>query len=319
MAYDKIVDSAELDAALTDIADAIRAKTGKTDSLTKEQMPSEIERISGGGASTAEGVSYTNDAMPNVANVKTALDALVPNSHTHANKDTLDKLSVSNGKLQYNGSDVGLKPAYYIDLAGTYPNYTCLVAMDDIKAAYNSGYNLVCRCKLGVYTATLPLFVPMPFTNTWIFSGSGALQSMDFPAQSFTIAITANGVSAQNVALSKPLNITVGDTTYNYDGSYPVNVAVKPATQSITTTGTGILLDNTEYRLTDVTTLSLSYPTGKFECWMRLSFAASGDITVTLPSGTGYIGSAPDFKNGETWELSFKDKILAAQKVGEGT
>ena len=52
---------------------------------------------------------------------------------------------------------------------------------------------------------------------------------------------------------------------------------------------------------------------------MRLNFAASGDITVTLPAGTGYIGTAPDFKNGETWELSFKDKILAAQKVGEGT
>lgn len=27
----------------------------------------------------------------------------------------------------------------------------------------------------------------------------------------------------------------------------------------------------------------------------------------------------PNFKNGETWELSFKDKVLAAQKVGEGT
>lgn len=79
------------------------------------------------------------------------------------------------------------------------------------------------------------------------------------------------------------------------------------------------LADNTEYRLTDVTTLKLSYPVGDFESWMRLSFAASGDITVTLPAGTGYIGTAPDFKNGETWELSFKDKILAAQKVGEGT
>lgn len=62
-----------------------------------------------GGASTAEDVSYTNTQLPNVANVKTALDELVPKSHTHANKDTLDKLSDSNGKLQYNGSDVGLK------------------------------------------------------------------------------------------------------------------------------------------------------------------------------------------------------------------
>lgn len=66
----------------------------------------------GGGtgvASTAEDVSYTNTQLPNVENVKTALDELVPKAHTHANKDTLDKLSDSNGKLQYNGSNVGLK------------------------------------------------------------------------------------------------------------------------------------------------------------------------------------------------------------------
>ena len=58
----------------------------------------------------SEDVGYSNAAPPNgVTNVKMALDELVPNSHTHSNKDTLDKLSVSNGKLQYNGSDVGLK------------------------------------------------------------------------------------------------------------------------------------------------------------------------------------------------------------------
>ena len=53
MAFDKIVDSTALDTALTDIADAIRTKTGKTASLTIEQMPSEIESISG-GSSTPE-------------------------------------------------------------------------------------------------------------------------------------------------------------------------------------------------------------------------------------------------------------------------
>lgn len=67
------------------------------------------EALGGGGASTAEGVSYTNKQLPNVENVKTALDELVPKSHSHDNKDTLDELSDSNGKLQYNGSDVGLK------------------------------------------------------------------------------------------------------------------------------------------------------------------------------------------------------------------
>lgn len=67
------------------------------------------QALGGGGASTAEDVSYTNTQLPNVENVKTALDNLVSNSHSHANKDTLDKFSDSNGKLQYNGSDVGLK------------------------------------------------------------------------------------------------------------------------------------------------------------------------------------------------------------------
>lgn len=296
----------------------------------------------------ADGVYYTS-----FGSVEAALDELVPKSHTHANKDTLDKLSDSNGKLQYNGSDVGLKgdkgdtpvkgtdywtaadkqeiiddihPTYYIDLTGTYPNYTCPVAMDDITAAYNAGYNLVCRCQMGAYTAALPLFVPMPAVNTWIFSGSGALESMSFSAQSFTIAITNNRVMAQSEGLMpfpipNKLIITAGNISYQYDGSHSVDFAVQPATQLITATGGGdiTLADNTEYRLTDVTPLNLSYPTDNFECWMRLTFAESGDITVTLPADTKYIGTAPDFKNGETWELSFKDRVLVAQKVGDGS
>jgi hypothetical protein len=163
----------------------------------------------------ANAINYSNDAMPTVTNVQQALDELVPKSHTHSNKDTLDKLSDSNGKLKYNGSDVG--------------NVT----------------------KANVIAA---------------------------------LGYTPKAVSAQ------------------------------------VATGTEITLaDNTEYRLTNVSTLTLNYPAGDFECWMRLTFAASGNATVTLPTGTKYIGTTPDFKNGETWELSFKDKVLAAQKVGEGT
>ena len=57
----------------------------------------------------ADAISYSNDMMPDVFSVGDALNKLVPKSHTHANKGILDKLSDSNGKLQYNGSDVGLK------------------------------------------------------------------------------------------------------------------------------------------------------------------------------------------------------------------
>ena len=94
----------------------------------------------------------------------------------------------------------------------------------------------------------------------------------------------------------------------------------KAVSQTISYPGTNVTLeDNTEYRVTNVTTLNLTYPTGNFECWMRLTFAKSGDATVTLPVDTKYLGAVPNFKNGETWELGFKDKVLAAQKVGDNT
>lgn len=136
--------------------------------------------------------------------------------------------------------------AYYIDLEGKYPNYTCSVAMGDIKAAYNSGYNLVCRCTLGVYTATLPLFVPMPDFNTWIFSGSGALTAMNFPAQMLTIAIVNGKVQASNTrlasmddiptiptALKNPnaLTVKIGSTTVTYDGSSAQTVEIADGTE----------------------------------------------------------------------------------------
>ena len=163
----------------------------------------------------ADFISYSNDALPNMSTVGEALDELVKKSgHTHTNKDVLDKLSDSNGKLQYNGSDISV-------------------------------------------------------------TKNGVISALGYTPQ----AVSTKVSTGSNIALA----------------------------------------DNTEYRLTDVTTLTLTYPTGNFECWMRLNFAASGDITVTLPAGTGYIGTAPDFHNDETWELSFKDKILAAQKVGEST
>lgn len=209
------------------------------------------EALGGGGGSvdsvngktgavvlTAEDISYDNNNTVyqlmsqwsvDLETVGNAITTLEEKSHTHANKRTLDKLSDSNGKLQYNGSDVGLK------------------GDKGDKGDPGSDANVT---KANVITA---------------------------------LGYTPEAVSAQ------------------------------------VTTGSNITLaDNTEYRLTDVTTLTLNYPTGNFECWMRLTFAASGDATVTLPAGTKYIGTTPDFKKGETWEMSIKDGVVIAQKVGEG-
>lgn len=90
--------------------------------------------------------------------------------------------------------------AYYVVLDGDFPNYTLseTTPLADITAAYNDGKTLFCRCSMGVYTATLPLFVPMPAMNTWIFSGSGGAAAMNFPAQYFTIVVSAQGVVAED-------------------------------------------------------------------------------------------------------------------------
>lgn len=90
---------------------------------------------------------------------------------------------------------------YYVELDGVYPNYTLSSAtpIQDIKTAYINGKTLFCRCIIGIFTATLPLFVPGPTHNLWLFSGSCGINVgfTDFPPQYFTIAVTSNGVMAE--------------------------------------------------------------------------------------------------------------------------
>lgn len=125
---------------------------------------------------------------------------------------------------------------FYVDLDGKFPTYTCTTPMEDIKSAYNAGRELKCRCAMGDYIAVLPLFVPMPLANTWLFSGSGAIsaQGMDFPAQTFTVAIANGNVVAQNTRLApknKMLTVNVGNTSYTYDGSQETNITITDATE----------------------------------------------------------------------------------------
>jgi hypothetical protein len=153
------------------------------------------------------------------------------------------KVLVKDGKLAtYGGKVVEVEATsaevFYIDLTGDYPDYTCPVAMADIKAAYEAGKMLECRCAMGQLTAMLPLFVPMPSANTWIFSGSGALIAMGFSAQSLTIAIVNGAVQASDTrlaskddiptALKNPnaLTVKIGSTTVTYDGSAAKTVEI---------------------------------------------------------------------------------------------
>lgn len=156
---------------------------------------------------------------------------------------------MSEYRSSYSGAQVdeavakALEPkVFWVDLSGDYPNYTCTTNLSEIATAYNAGNQLYCRCPYGPYTCALPLFIPMPSINTWLFSGSGQLTGggYEFPAQTFTIAISANGVVAEDTRLATgdsklaspfALKITNGDTEVWYDGSEAKSVTLSAGPQ----------------------------------------------------------------------------------------
>lgn len=73
------------------------------------------------------------------------------------------------------------------------------------------------------------------------------------------------------------------------------------------------LADNTEYTITNCASITLAYPTGRYEAFISVTFGT--DVSLTFPTGTKYIGTVPTFAAGETWEISVKNGVVIAGKV----
>ena len=119
----------------------------------------------------ANNITYSNTALPNVKNVKTALDELVPKSHSHDNKDILDKLSDSNGNLTYNGEQIGGEDTIYIPVtinsSGDPPIIETSATFEQIEAAYNLGRDQILKLFVddsGEGAYLLPLVAAIPGT-----------------------------------------------------------------------------------------------------------------------------------------------------------
>lgn len=98
------------------------------------------------------------------------------------------------------------------------------------------------------------------------------------------------------------------DITRQVIGAAPALSAPAGGTVNLT------LADNTEYRFSSaVTSLTLTFPTGNFDCWLR--FTTGSSITVTFPSGTTYVGGAPTFEASKTYEMSIKDGSVICAEV----
>lgn len=269
------------------------------------------------GSSLLDSTKVASDASTDIS---TKVEQLMAVKHTHSNKTVLDKFSETDGKPTYNGEALGGGASTAEDVSYTVSEdvQTTFPGIVELESnTVKSGLDFAMYYALaGMYAKNIIFEVQAP-------GGTFSISLQDLFDQSIIPAMEkahehANKSVLDNLSVSNgKLQYNGSDISVTKDGVINALGYTPEAVSAQVTTGSNITLaDNTEYRLTDVTTLNLSYPTGNFECWMRLSFAASGDVTVTLPAGTEYLGATPNFKNGETWELGFKDKVLAAQKVG---
>lgn len=276
--------------------------------------------------------------------------------HSHDNKSVLDKFAESDGKPTYDGTAIGDGGSTETELfvvnvqaqseEGEYTITSHDKTYTQIDEAYKAGKQVLVVCTITGEDSTFLLPLIWATETDYEFSiFVGAVMSIfvdttdkwtisqDYLEASSIMAKISDDALAESSSLQSILNYKVYPAVEKahehsnesvLDGFSDSNGVLKYNNQSISvqkiTTGTNItLVDNTEYRLADITTLTLNYPSGDFECWLKLTFAESGSITVTLPTGTKYIGNAPSFANGETWEMSIKDGVVIAQKVGEGT
>ena len=74
--------------------------------------------------------------------------------------------------------------------------------------------------------------------------------------------------------------------------------------------------NNKEYVPTnEVIAVQFDFPSGDFICSLYFTTAAEGNINITFPEGTKFIGAKPTFGNGETWELNIKNGVVVGGKV----
>ena len=114
----------------------------------------------------------------------------------------LDELQTEIDEIKAGGVGGGTE-IYYAELDGEYPSYTLSAEtpLADIAKAYAANKSIICRCKISNATVTLPLFVPIPEQEAWVFSGAGALDKR-YPSQTFTVAITPFGVEAKQIGIA---------------------------------------------------------------------------------------------------------------------
>lgn len=111
MALDKVIDSAALDAGMTSVADAIRAKAGTTDPLLwPDGFETAIEAISGGGGvALIIGAENLHDSSTDIAD--TYLAASTGTETKYSGWNCTDYIPIEAGRI-YNVVCMSINPQY---------------------------------------------------------------------------------------------------------------------------------------------------------------------------------------------------------------
>ena len=107
-----------------------------------------------------------------------------------------------------------------------------------------------------------------------------------------------------------------GPSGYVLTANDKVDIAgrVRPTVVELDAPTTLTLADATEYHLTNVADLTITYPETAFDAWLRIATVSTGTVTISLPTSE-FVGIMPTFDLDETWELSIRDGVIVAGKV----
>jgi hypothetical protein len=246
-------------------------------------IQNEIDRIAGSKTTLGNYLQQNCVAVPQDATLD-QMALLLADVTEKQNKITASGILKGDGaggvSAAVPGTDYLAESDFFIcTVTGSDGSYTCDRTLNEIKTASAAGRIPVVRYNSGTY-----------FLSGLTQMMARFIQPNGASVDTITIPMTGTP-SKSSVSLQTPPG--------SYETAAPTRIA---------------LTDNTEYRLTGVQTLTITFPTGDFACWLRITTAASGTVSVTFPATVKYIGEAPSFGTGETWELSVKDSVVIAMK-----
>lgn len=199
--------------------------------------------------------------------------------------------------------------------------------LESLAAATSSKASVQSGAASGTYTITVDGYTAPPSLDvgelfTILFVPTESIQansSIVWGTYSYPIYDTSTGaaIQADQISANVPAMLIFDGSKFWFKGTGSCRTKKVISTNAQASVA---VEDNTEYRFTSnaFTSLTITYPTGSFECWLCFTTAATGAISVNFPEGTSFIGAVPTLENSTYYEISIKDKVAIISASASG-